>query len=95
MTVQTLAAVRPHCHSRRVANAAPCASDSSFAQAIWGCTRPPRPQSVEAMTRSFPTRLAELAVPRNGDAQVLLAAHDVRDARAELRLESTLVARLA
>src|SRR5436309_3069927 len=51
---------------------------------------PPRP-----VVHTVPHRLAELAVPGNGDAQVLLAAHDVPDARTELRLESTLVARLA
>ena len=46
-------------HSRRLASAAPAASASSFAHAICGCTRPPRPQSVEAMTRSRPTRSAK------------------------------------
>ena len=42
-----------------VAIAAPWASVSSFAQAICGCTRPPRPQSVAAMTFSRPTSVGE------------------------------------
>src|SRR5437762_8181850 len=46
-------------HSCRLASAAPWASASSFAQAICRWTRPPRPQSVEAMTRSRPTRSAK------------------------------------
>ena len=41
------------------ANAAPCASASSLAQAIIGWTRPPSPQSVAAMTRSLPTPLVK------------------------------------
>src|SRR5690606_39976521 len=36
----------------------PSTSDCSFATAISGWTRPPRPQSVEATTRSAPTRFA-------------------------------------
>src|SRR5262249_54511046 len=46
----------PRPHSLPLASAAPRASASSLAQAICGWTRPPRPQSVEAMTRSLPTR---------------------------------------
>src|SRR5262249_30232515 len=38
--------------SRLLAIAAPCTSASNFAHAICGCTRPPRPQSVPAMTFS-------------------------------------------
>ena len=51
--------VPPQRQSWRVASAAPATSASSLAQAICGWTRPPRPQSVEAMTRSRPTRLAK------------------------------------
>src|ERR1700720_3664480 len=46
-------------HSLRLASAAPCTNASSLAQAICGWIRPPRPQSVEAMTRSRPTRSAK------------------------------------
>ena len=41
-----------------VARAAPSERASSFAQQIWGWTRPPRPQSVPATTFSRPTSLA-------------------------------------
>ena len=42
-----------------LASAAPWASASSLAQAICGWMRPPRPQSVPAMTFSRPTSLAK------------------------------------
>jgi hypothetical protein len=42
-----------------VASLAPAARAWSFAQAICGCTRPPSPQSVEAMAFSRPTALAK------------------------------------
>src|SRR5690606_13408333 len=44
--------------SRWEASRAPSARVSSLAQAICGWIRPPSPQSVEAMTRSFPTAFA-------------------------------------
>ena len=46
-----------------LAKAAPCASASSLAQAMSGWTRPPRPQSVAAMTRSRPTTIGEAHDP--------------------------------
>jgi hypothetical protein len=54
--------IAPHTvypHSSFDANAAPSASVRSFAQAMSGCTRPPRPQSVLASTFSRPTTLAK------------------------------------
>src|SRR5699024_8438329 len=41
------------------ASCSPCTSASSFAQATCGWTRPPRPQSVEPITRSGPTSCAK------------------------------------
>jgi hypothetical protein len=41
-----------------LASAAPSASARNFAQAICGCERPPKPQSVPAMRFSLPTRRA-------------------------------------
>jgi hypothetical protein len=46
-------------HNFLLASAAPSESARSFAHAICGCTRPPRPQSVLAITFSRPTRLAK------------------------------------
>src|SRR5262249_24088943 len=51
-----------HPQSWRVARAAPSTSASSLAQAICGWTRPPRPQSVDAITRSRPTRFAKRTI---------------------------------
>jgi hypothetical protein len=44
--------------SWRVASRAPSDNALSFARAICGCTRPPRPQSVPAITFSRPTTFA-------------------------------------
>jgi hypothetical protein len=44
--------------SWRVASRAPSDNTLSFARAICGCTRPPRPQSVPAITFSRPTAFA-------------------------------------
>jgi hypothetical protein len=46
-------------HSFSLAKAAPSHRTRSFANAICGCTRPPRPQSVLAMTLSRPTASAK------------------------------------
>src|SRR6476646_146514 len=46
-------------HNCFVASLAPSASAPSLAQAICGWTRPPRPQSVLAMTFSRPDHLGE------------------------------------
>ena len=48
-----------HGHSLLDASRAPSTSAPSFAQAISACTRPPRPQSVPAMTLSRPTAAGE------------------------------------
>ena len=53
--VQCLARQR---HSLALAIRAPSTRASSFAQAIWGWTRPRKPQSVAAITFARPTRLA-------------------------------------
>jgi len=55
-------AIAGQLHSRRVASAAPWTSACSLAQAICGWIRPPRPQSVDAMTRSRPTRSAKRTI---------------------------------
>lgn len=49
---------RRNYHIAAVANFAPSTSDRSFAQAIWGCVRPPNPQSAPAITFSFPSSAA-------------------------------------
>ena len=43
---------RSQFHNLQPAIAAPCCRTLKFAHAICGCTRPPRPQSVPAMTFS-------------------------------------------
>ena len=67
--------------SRRDASSAPWARASSFAQAICGCTRPPRPQSVAAMTRSAADRVGE-ALDAVGDE---LAGARARSSRGRRR----------
>jgi hypothetical protein len=48
-----------------LASAAPSDKVLSFAQAICGCTRPPSPQSIEAMTVSGLTASAKRMLDRD------------------------------
>ena len=48
------------CHKAALANSAPFTSERSFAQAICGCVRPPKPQSAPAITFSLPSTAANL-----------------------------------
>ena len=50
--------LRRYDQSSLVASFAPSSNAVSFAHAIWGWTRPPRPQSVPATTFSRPTTFA-------------------------------------
>src|SRR5690606_22029697 len=59
-SVSTPARRQPN--SRSDALRAPSVSASIFAHAICGCTRPPRPQSVEATTFSGPTTEANASM---------------------------------